>query len=218
MKKILSILAVVCMIFALAACGAAAPSGAASPAEASSAEEAASSAEAPAHETVGDVIPYEENRQYGYGEILFVYVFEEDGVYYRATAEMPADVSEALWAIDYFDEEREQKIWDLVAPLAIGNFENLSERIPAQPELDALAGKTGQELLDDGWSIWSWNLDSMEFGMHHGPFAYNVVFEGTVEDPENFEEEQAAAFTVRSVAFEGLGDATSEVLDTEYAE
>ena len=218
MKKILCFLLTVCMILGLAACGgAAAPSGASSPAEASSAD-AASSAEVPAHETVGDVIPYEENRQYGYGEILFVYVFEKDGVYYRATAEMPADVSEALWAIDYFDEEREQKIWDLVTPLAIGNFENLSERIPAQPELDARAGKTGQELLDDGWSIWSWNLDSMEFGMHHGPFAFTVVFEGTVEDPESFEEEQTAAFTVKSVAYEGLGDATSEVLDTEYAE
>ena len=218
MKKILCFLLTVCMILGLAACGgAAAPSGASSPAEASSAD-AASSTEAPAHETIGDVIPYEENRQYGYGEILFVYVFEKDGVYYRATAEMPADVSEALWALDYFDEEREQKIWDLVAPLAIGNFENLSERIPAQPELDALAGRTGQGLLDDGWSIWSWNLDSMEFGMNHGPFAFTVVFEGTVEDPESFEEEQTAAFTVKSVAYEGLGDATSEVLDTEYAE
>ena len=45
--------------------------------------------------------------------------------------------------------------------------------------------------------------------MSHGPFAYTVVFEGTVKNAEDFEEEDIKPLVVKSVTYSGLGNATS---------
>ena len=205
MKKIAALI-LVCLMAAslLAGCGAAdsaAPGG-------DSAEQGAESADIGALRTMGDVFGFEDCGV-GYGEGSFVYVFEADGTYYRAIADLPEDVSEALWALDFFDEQHDEKVKEIVAPLEISRLENLSETILPQEELDALIGRTGQELLDDDWYIRGYNLDTMEFWMYHGAFAYTVVFDGTLELTDDFNEEEAIGpLTVKSVTFDGIGDAT----------
>ena len=162
---------------------------------------------------MGDIFPYvgEENWQDGYSETTYTIVFDVDGVYYRAKCEMPEDISAKVWGVDFEDEERDQKIRDLVSPLEIASFENLSEQITPQEELDKLVGKTGQELFDDGWTYWSYNLEDMEAGMNYGPFTYRVVFEYEGEPMENTDDfdfyEEFKDLAVASVTYEGLGDA-----------
>ena len=177
---------------------------------------AAWAAEAGEWKTMGDVFAYDSDN-YASSDQCYVYVFEADGVFYRATAELPPDVSETLWSLDFFDENYEAMVRDAVAPLEITELENLSERIPPQEELDALAGRDAQELLDEGWTIWSWNLDDMELGMYHGPFAFQVLCEGTVDDPDDFDGTRADGLTVTSVTYDGIGDAAGEKVD-EYFE
>lgn len=162
--------------------------------------------------TMGDAFTYESS-QSAFSEGEYVYVFEADGVYYRAVAEMPADVSAAVWEIDFFDEARDEKIHALVAPLEISRLENLSEQILPQEELDGWVGKTGQDLLDDGWTNWGYNLESMEFWMYHGPFSYTVVFDydgPQMENTDEFDWEEAVKpLTIQSVTFDSLGDAAN---------
>jgi hypothetical protein len=51
-------------------------------------------------------------------------------------------------------------------------------------------------------------LDSMEFTMGRSPYLYTVVFEGEI-DPNDFnEEEDMAKLTVKSVTYQGIGNAS----------
>lgn len=210
MKKTLAFLfACLTALSLLAGCGT--EKGAADAAPAAQEAENAPAAEASAFQTMGDVFSYDSENN-GFSDTHFVYVFKKDGITYRAIAELPPEISEAIWEIDFFDEDRDAVIMDLVAPLPIMRLDDLSGMIPAQEELDALVGKNVQELLDDEWSFWYWNMEAMEGGMYHGPFSFLLTFDGTVENPEEFDESQADRLTVSSVTFDGIGDATN-VLD-----
>ena len=224
-NKLLSLLLAACMIFALAACGAGkadAPKADASdapeveaaeaPAPEEAAQEPAPEADVDGFLTMSDAFAYDVCDS-SFSEYLYACVFEKDGEYYRAVAELPADVSEALWALDFFDENYDSLVREAVAPLEIMRLDNLSESIPSQEELDALVGRNVQELVDEGWYYWYWNMDEKELGMYYGPFSYLITFDGTPEDPENFDATQSGDLTVRSVQFDGIGDAVSEVLD-----
>ena len=164
-------------------------------------------------QTLGDVLALGEDafKQSGFSEDTYVYVFELAGNYYRAIADVPADVSKKLWDLEY-DDDYDKNLSELISPLTIKTIEDLSKDIPAKEELDKLVGKTGKQLLDDGWSIWGYDLDSMQFSMHHGIYAYQVTFEKPakpLENTDDFDEEAAiAALKVVSVAFDGIGDAT----------
>ena len=216
MKNTIALLLSLALILGLTACGgSAAPSASAAP-EAENAESASTAQETQAPEaaenaefhTMADVFAYDSDN-YASGGDYYIYVFEKDGIIYRATAKFPPDVSEKVAAIDIFDEQYDAKVREAVAPLKIEKLDNLTEMIPPQEELDALVGKTGQDLLDDGWTIWSYQLDIMEFGLHHGPFAFTVVFDGELEMTDDFDEYAAIApLTIKSVTYDGIGDGT----------
>ena len=164
--------------------------------------------------TLGDVFALEsgENNQESYTETVYVYVWETDGVYYRAVAELPGDISEALWALDFDDADRNKKLQEMLSPLPV-SVENLSEQMPAKEELDQLVGKTGRELFDEGWTYWYYNLDEMEAGLYHGVFSYNVRFSYDGEPLENTDDfdfyETFGDLKVESIVCEGIGDAAS---------
>ncbi len=168
---------------------------------------------------MGDVFPYagEGETQSAYSETEYVLVFTVDDTYYRAVAKMPEDVSKDVWAIDFEDEEKDQKIQDLISPLEIDSLENLTEQMPKQEELDELIGKTGQELFDDGWTYWSYDLESMEAGLNHGAYAFTVAFEYDGEQMENTDDfdfyEEFKDLKVKSVTLSGLGDAANPEME-----
>lgn len=163
--------------------------------------------------TFADIFSFEDREEYqeAYSEKKYTYVFSVDDIYYRASVDLPEKISEAIWAIDFFDDEREQKIIELISPLEIKEFENLTEQIPAQDELDKLTGLSGKDLFDNGWTYSSYNLEDMEAGMYHGPFEYTVRFAYDGEKMKNTDDfdfyEEFKDLTVISVQFTGMGDA-----------
>ena len=144
-------------------------------------------------------------------EDKYIYVFSIAGVPYRVIADLPADVSEKLFALE-FDENYEKNEMELVSGLEITSRENLNDQILPQEELDALVGKTGQELFDAGWREGSfYNTETLEVSLEYGPFSYKMQFDGEVppEDAEDFDVYTGLADKkVLDAAFEGLGDAT----------
>ena len=142
-------------------------------------------------------------------DTAYVYAFEQDGNTYRAVCDISEDVSQALFALEFDDPEYEQKRKDLIAPLPVREIENLTESIPTQEEAEAYLGKTGQELIDDGWTVSFYNLEDLNFEMNHGAYSYAVTFEGEVKDPENFDEyADMGGLTVAAISCSGVGDAT----------
>ena len=136
----------------------------------------------------------------------YVCVFEQDGIYYRATAALPSDTFDAMMDLDFADENYEQKYEALVGGLKIDQMENLSEKIPSQEELSSrYAGKTGEELLNLGWTITGYDIDEMVFFLEDDLFRYDVVFDGKPEKKEGFNEyEEIRPLTVRSITWSGI--------------
>ncbi|MBR4979791.1 MAG: hypothetical protein IKX77_04495 [Clostridia bacterium] len=141
-------------------------------------------------------------------EEYYVYVFGVDGKYYRVQAPMPKETFDAIMELDYEEEGYDDRFDELVFPLEIEIYENLSDKIPPQSELDKLVGKTGSELLDEGWYCEGYYLDDNMFYMNKDPFAYIIYFDGVFETLEKDEYEALGAMTVKSVEFYGLGDAS----------
>ncbi len=171
--------------------------------------------------TLGEALALagKEEEQNAVYENVYVYALQKDGVYWRLTAPLTAEQSAALFSLDLADENYETKKAEIVAPLDISNCENLSERMLTEADLSTLAGKTGEDLLNDGWTSGSgYNLEEMEFNLERGPFAYTVVFEAgePLENSDDFDELEAIRpLTIRSVAFAGLGGGATDL--PEYA-
>jgi len=137
-----------------------------------------------------------------------VYAFEQDGMFYNAVAEMPKDLSEAFFELDSFADDYQEQLVKLVSSLKVEKITNLSENEPTQEFMDALIGKTGKELFDDGWYNSGWNLDDMEFYMSRGAYGFVMTMEGDVKNPENFEEEDINNLVVKEVKYTGISDYT----------
>ena len=156
--------------------------------------------------TIGDVLGLPSNG-YAIYEKAFVMEFELNDIAYRAVAEMEDGGAEAFYELDYDDPDYQKKFAELTDTLPITKVENLSEQSLTQEELDELVGKTGQELLDCGFTCNGWDLYSMTFFMDQGIFSYKVVFDGEVENEDDFKEEDILPMTVVSVTFDQIGDA-----------
>ena len=105
---------------------------------------------------------------------------------------------------------------DLVKDLPVDKAIDLSENLMSQQEMDALVGKTGQELLDMGFlSAGSYGFaeDFSWAELSRGAFSYEVLFNERVkEQKEDYDvEETIRDMTVSSFSFSGaLSDAASD--------
>ena len=167
--------------------------------------------------TIGDVIALNaDETQSAVYDGKVIYAFRVDDTYYRVWANITPEDEQAYWEIDFMDEDYEEQQQKIVAPLQIEETEVLNDQMLTREELDALVGKTGQDLQDAGWTYSGNTLDTMEFWMNYGPFQYTIVFDGKVaeEDYDSFDEERdTKTMTVKSAEFSMLGDATT--IETE---
>ena len=165
--------------------------------------------------TVEDLVRYTEEWDYTLFDGSFVYVFALDEIFYRAIAEVPAETEEAIAGLDLSDPLYNDKVNDLLMGLEVDRIENISAAIPSKEALDALTGKTGADLLDDGWYVaYGYDLETMQFYMNKGLFSYVVTFDGALENVDaSGKFEELRPLRVLSVAYEGLGDAAD--LDVE---
>ena len=148
-------------------------------------------------------------------ETMYAVAFEDGGACYRVEAAIPADVFEKLDAIDFFDEQREEKQEALLGPLPVTRVGDLSAVLPAQEELDALVGMTGEELLDMGfeygmgYSFW----ETTDFYLTRGLVDYVVTFNEKVPEMDDYDDvldELIRPMTVQKVQIDGLSAICSD--------
>ncbi len=178
-------------------------------ADTSSANSAGQSKETP--ETFGDIYNtpgYTENGSSCYDN-KFILAYEADGIYYRAIADLTDEQSKTINDA-YGTEDFDVKIKAATESLKVSSFENLSDTIPSQEEMDKWIGMTGEELLDDGWTVWGYDLENMEFNMGKGAFIYIITFDGSISEfSDENEYPELKPCKVTSVKFDGLGEATT---------
>ena len=139
----------------------------------------------------------------------YVYAFEQDGCTWRAICDVPEETAQAIFDLDFDDPDYDKKLSELIAPLPVKVIENLTENIPSQQEANQYLGKSGQELIDDGWTVHYYNLDELQFKMTYGIYSYDITFEGKIKDPDSFNEDtDMGGLTVKAITCSGVGDAT----------
>ena len=155
---------------------------------------------------ISDVLSFY-NHGYTTTENTFIYVFEIDDIIYRAIANLNSETSKQLSDLELNDPEYERKFKELVSPLQVVQVDIITNAIPSQDLLNKYVGKTGQDLLDEGFSSYDYNLDEMEFSMTFGWFSYIVKFDGQIENEESLDINEAIKdLKVLSIKYEGLAD------------
>jgi hypothetical protein len=126
---------------------------------------------------------------------------------------MTKEQMDAFDEIDFAADDAAEQQDALISTFEITDREKLDDQMLSQEDLDALVGKTGQELLDDGWTPgYGYNLENNEFWLYYGPFCYTVYFDGEFEEDDEIydDTEYFKDHTVTSAEFNSLGDITRE--------
>jgi len=143
-----------------------------------------------------------------------IQAIELNGVVYRVIADLTQEQSDAIFALDMSDPEFDRKYNELVAPLEITRIENVSEIIPTQEQMDVIVGRTGEQLLNDGWTAWYYNAEEDVVGMYHTFFAYKVKFDKPLGNFDGEIEDQIKDLTVVEVAYDGIGDVARQDVES----
>ncbi len=171
-------------------------------------------------ETIGDVYAAaeEESVTYTMGEDRICCVFQADGVPYRVMADIPEGLYAKIDEISFEDEDRDKKVIELLSPVVLKEVTDLSDKIPDEKALSALQGKSGEELLNDGYEISGYYAADGEatFYLDKGLFEYEMTANEKVEDCDNFDGyEELPAMTVKTIEWAGFSSYASD-FDVEF--
>ena len=171
------------------------------------ASETANDAAGLGYKTLGDAFVNDEYA-HSFTDTKFVYAFEKDGSVYRVAADITPELSEKLFALDFGLEDYDEQMKALAADCEITETENLTANIPDQAEIDKNIGRTGAELLEEGWYVSAAYAEGNEYTMGYGPYEYDITFEGDADKTFAFDEDgYFAPMKVASITFNGIGDA-----------
>ncbi len=164
--------------------------------------------------TLGEAMAVEaDSRSAGWSDKQYVYVFEYEGRTYRVKAPMTPELNEKVGKVDFFADDKDAQIAEVVGAQELESVEDLTDGIPAQKELDKLAGKSGAELLDEGYEPWGHYYDGeqLEFTMAKGDYEYTVTFNENIEPGDDFDETAAlSGLTVKSVEYSGVSSSATD--------
>lgn len=215
MKRMIAVLLTALLVLSLCACG--------SVVQVSGSSEAEEPTEVVVTElkTMGDALLAGRDSQTvaTWNEEHYIYCLMFNGVPTRVMADLDADLYDQVEKVIFSgDPDAEDQLAELLSPLPLSSVEDISEGMLSDSDLSKLAGKTGKELLDDGWivngSFWKDYEDgeTLNVLLDQGNFCYEVVFDGSVTMNDDFDvEEGIQDLTVKSASFFGLGDACTDV-------
>ena len=172
------------------------------------------------YKTLGEVLALEvEEEQAAWDSSYYIYAFTLDGVPYRAVAEMTSELDSQISELDFLAEDHDEKLREIIGPLPLKSFENLSTDMLSQDELDALVGQTGKELIDDGFEFAGYSFyggEQTQATMEKGLLSYEVVFDGSISGDADYDDSSLIMeMPVTSISFHGLSNAALDLTAVE---
>ena len=137
--------------------------------------------------TVGDVPVLDGPYSWGYDDAKFICVFESNGTYYRIIVRLDDEANKRIEQIDWEKGEVERQTLDAISGLPVESIEDLSADMVSQEELDALVGKTGQDLVDEGYvfeSYYMYGGEETGATFCKGCLAYTFTFDASITEDE----------------------------------
>ena len=168
--------------------------------------------------TLGDFFDLDlEDGSWSYNENYYVVLFENGNNTYRIAAKLSDDIYLELENIDFSEGDVDEQIERILYDVVVYAIEDMTKYIPTEEELNQYVGKTGKELLDDGFSTSGYMtaFGTQKFFMSKGIYDLDVYFNENVDiDPETFDTEEGIKnLTVKKVEFTGF---SSYAGDAEY--
>lgn len=196
MKKLLALSLCVAMLLAFASCTAA------------KSKKPVEEIDITSLKTMGDLFRYDvEDGAWSYNEEKFVALYTYGEKTYRVYADFTKEIYDAMEAIDFFDEDKDEKTRKALSGAKITLAEDMDQYLPTEEYLQQYVGKTGQELLDDDFWSSGYNLyGEQTIYMGHDLYEFEVYFNEKIEFDENdmddFDEEEAIKdLTVKKLVF-----------------
>ena len=227
-KKVIIFACIMAMAMAMTGCGSGASdaSGDGIQTESSSGK----SIDVNALKTFGDIfsqVPADQSRGKSIGDGKIVCAFENDGIAYRAVGTLSDELISKVFAIDTSTEEGQKEEQEALKDVPVDTLENLSEQVLTDDQIKEFIGKTGEELLQEKWTInGTYMLDLKLVYMDYGPYTYEVVFDGEsdllkkvledntiIDDPEFDIAEVIRTMTVKSIENPNLSDSILDITE-----
>ena len=194
----------------LAACGGQSSSSEAAPAATSQA-----AADPSSWKTLGDALATQTSAMAaGWNDDWYVCVFGAGDSFFRVVAKMDAESSKKLDDVSASDDDYDEKLLAAIGGLELTDVEDVTSEYVAQSDLDKLVGKTGKELVDEGWSFAGYFMYGGEqtgATFEKGPFSYSFTFD--VETPESKTEDGGASIMdakLVSAEFQSAADSATD--------
>lgn len=136
--------------------------------------------------TLGDAFAAaEEDPSYGYDASCYAGVIKAGGKAVYVAAQMTPDVFEKAQAVDMLATDSVSKTEEALSTLPIGFIDDITDKQVPQAELDAFVGKTGQDLVNAGYTFLSYFMYGGEqtggtFG--NGYYSYDFTFDASVSE------------------------------------
>lgn len=163
--------------------------------------------------TLGDVLSAETDSMTStFNEERYACAFSYEGTWWHVEAALDEGMYEQLNEVWVEDQA---KLEELLSPLAVTLAETIDA--PSDEELAALVGKTGADLVADGFTFAPYclvvNGDETDASTTKGSFDYLITFDGKVDDENT--DDPAGAIADLTVTAANLQGVSWTVLESE---
>ena len=171
--------------------------------------------------TLGDALAFkgEGNSTAAWDEGYYAAVFEAGDSIVRVVAKMTPEVYAKIGELDGMDSDYEQKFNETLGALELAIAEDVTAEKIAQSELDAYVGKTGQDLMNDGFLFQNYYMyggDETGATMDKGNLSYIVDFDATVAEDQIGDEGAAIkGASIKSIEYAGGSNAAVDLQSLE---
>ena len=145
---------------------------------------AASTVDTSGWKTLGDALAAKtEVVASGWDDKYYIVALKADDSLFRVVAKSKKGIQDKTGELDFQADDYNDKLLEIIGDLEIVSVEDLTAEVPTQEQLDAMVGKTGQELIDDGWAFQSYYMtggDETGAIFTKGHVACNVTFDAKV--------------------------------------
>lgn len=144
----------------------------------------------------------------------YIAVIDANGAPLRVVADITPEISEQISSVDFSKDDHDAQLAKVLEPLAVASAEDLSVGVPAQADLDAFVGKTGQDVFDAGYEFSTYFMYGGEQTIatfEQGNYAINVTFDGTVPESQTSDGGDAVkSLPVEEVEYAGVSDRVTD--------
>ena len=165
--------------------------------------------------TMGDALAAQTNElSAGWDDDYYVCVFKAGDSVVRVVAKMTPDAKANIDAVDWSKDDASEKTEEALSPLELVSAEDLTSQLISQDELNKLVGKTGQELVNEGWTFQNYYMYGGEqtgATFVKEDLAYSFIFDVSIS--EDAAEDEGAAMMSAKLAeaeFQNAADAATD--------